>query len=380
MSRYIINPFFIYIFIFLVVLIFYPLKWSYLQPDLTLNLISFVVTTFLIGLIFLIIFSKIKIVKKIEKTDNKFVWFMFLFGSFLEFLYQGAIPFFEIMTGKDFKYNLFGIPTFHVFFLPYVSAVGVFSLYKFLINKEKQRLYIYIFSLLYCLLIFNRGAILFILISSVFLYIQIYGFFNLKKIILSILIMPLILYIFGYMGNYRMASSGYSSDEIILTVGRATPNFLNSKIPNEFLWSYLYLVTPYANLQYQLDSTSSNVNYIEVFKTQILLDAIQKRIYVDENFSNNLITDEFNVSTMYGKPVQVSGIFGAYVLFFYFIIVIFILTLLSPKRYRIVILSILCSVTVFTAFTNTLVFSGFILQPILIILLCKMRFNKISLI
>lgn len=380
-ARFFVNPFFLYILIFLSVLLLYSLEWSYLQPSLSIDLTIFFISTFVFGLIFFVLYNNIKENYKINGlSSDRIIWLILIFGALVEFAYQGAIPFLEIMRGRDFKYNLFGVPVFHVFFLPYISAVGILSFYKFLILRKKSRLYIFLFSLLFVVLIFNRGAILFILISAFFVYLKLKKNISIRKMVITFFATLFLLYLFGAMGNYRMLASGYKSDDVILTIGQATPNFYNSKVPSEFLWSYLYIVTPYANLQFQTNNVSSNADKFDVFKNQILIDFIQKRVYVDEKFNNNLIVDEFNVSTMYGKSVQLSGLFGAYISFFWFVCNVFFITVITPKNYRVVVSAIFSTMAILTCFTNVIVFAGFILQPIFVAIFVRFKFGNFNLI
>ena len=181
-ARFFVNPFFLYILIFLSVLLLYSLEWSYLQPSLSIDLTIFFISTFVFGLIFFVLYNNIKENYKINGlSSDRIIWLILIFGALVEFAYQGAIPFLEIMRGRDFKYNLFGVPVFHVFFLPYISAVGILSFYKFLILRKKSRLYIFLFSLLFVFLIFNRGAILFILISAFFVYLKLKKNISIRK-------------------------------------------------------------------------------------------------------------------------------------------------------------------------------------------------------
>ncbi len=59
--------------------------------------------------------------------------------------------------------------------------------------------------------------------------------------------MVVLLYFFGVLGNYRMVKS--SSNEYFMEVAEATDSFRNSRIPKEYFWSYIYISSPLANLQ-----------------------------------------------------------------------------------------------------------------------------------
>lgn len=376
------NPFFYYILVFLSILIIYPLNWSDLQIDLEWNLTSFILASIFLSVIFGFIYSfcfntKVVGVNQI-KENNFFLWCFLILGITIEILHAGVIPIIEIIMGRDYKYHLFGIPVFHVFFLPYISAVGIYSLYKYIMFKSKQRLYIYILSIFFTIIIFNRGAIFFILLTSFFMYFSVNVKINIRGIFLSFIFFIASLYTFGIMGNSRMVSSGYNSEEAILLIGKANDNFEKSIVPNEFFWSYLYFVSPYANLQYQSNNIS-NVDFYNVFKYQILFDFIQKRTFIDNKDNNLLLTDELNVSTLYGRTMQVAGFGGAIILYFWFVFLVFVITILADFKSRKPVMASFCSIAIFTFFTNILVFSGFIFQPIFIAILSRLKFGKFNL-
>ncbi|WP_325086984.1 O-antigen polymerase [Acinetobacter johnsonii] len=382
MSKYILNPFFYYIFIFLFILFLYLLRWSYLQPLLTFNLVIFFFVTFLISALGSIVFQNFfhNDIFLSNSGSNKFVIFFIFLGAVAELGYQGAIPLIEILKGANYDYTGFGIPTFHVFFLPYISAVGVLSFYGYLVEKNKSKLYIFLFSILFSILIVNRGALIFSFISSILIYLKYKGGISLKKICFTSIAMLVVLYLFGVIGNYRMVSSGYQSQDVIISLGQATPEFYNSSVPNEFFWSYLYIVTPLANLQHQVNNIPVNTDYIDVIKYHLLIDFLQKRIFPDEEKKLYLIADEFNVSTMYGEIVQKSGFIGLYIIFFWFLICIFLIAIITPLKYRSPVFALLCSIAILTCFTNVITFSGFILQPILLSILGHFRIGRYNLI
>ena len=382
MNKYILNPFFYYIFIFVFILSLYSLRWSYLQPLLTFELVIFFFVTFLISVLGLICFQKFFYNDGyiLNYDSNKFIFIFIFLGAIAELGHQGAVPLVEILKGANYDYTGFGIPTFHVFFLPYISAVGILSFYRYLVEKNKMKLYVFLFSILFLILIVNRGALIFSFISTTLIYLKYKGGISVKKICLTSIAMLIVLYLFGVIGNYRMISSGYQTEDVIISLGQATPEFYNSPVPNEFFWSYLYVVTPLANLQYQVNNTPVNTDYTDVLKYHLMIDFLQKRVFPDEDKQLHLIADEFNVSTMYGEIVQKSGFTGLYIVFFWFLICIFLIAIITPLRYRSPVFALLCSLAILTCFTNVITFSGFILQPILLSILGHFRIGRYNLI
>lgn len=375
MIKYIFNPFFIYSSIFFFVLLIYPLKWSDIQPDLSSNLIAFICLTIVIGFFLSFIFrNNLKnIYPDGIRCNNYYVWVFSIVGAILEFVYAKGIPLIKIMKGEFHDYFAFGIPVFHAIFLPYLTSIGLVSFYNYLVLKNKSDLFLYIFSILFCVLIVNRGAVIFILFSSLVIHFLLKKNLTPRKVIFTIIGSICTLYLFGVVGNYRMISSGYQGNDIILMVGQANTNFYQSNVPTEFFWSYLYLVTPFSNLQYQVNNISSNVGIENAFKYHILIDFIQKRVFPDNQQQTMLLKEEFNVSTMYGDVVQVAGIPGAMVLFIWYIIVVFAVTKLTPSKYKIIVIGILCCISVLQCFTNIMVVAGYGLPPVLIAILSRFK-------
>jgi len=376
MIKYIFNPFFIYSSIFVFIILIYPLQWSDIQPELSGNLTLFILSTvvisFFLSLIFRGNFKNISL--ESIKYKNNFVWIFSVVGVALEFIYAKGIPLIKVMKGEFHDYFAFGIPTFHAIFLPYLISIGLISFYNYLASKNKSDLFLYLFSILFCVLIINRGAVIFILFSSLVIHFLLKNNLTPKKVILTVIGGVITLYLFGVVGNYRMVSSGYQGNDIILTVGRANSNFYESNVPTEFFWSYLYLVTPFSNLQYQVNNIPSNVDIENAFKYHILIDFLQKRIFPDNQQQAMLLQEEFNVSTMYGDVVQVAGIPGAMVLFIWYILVVFVVTKLTPSKYKIIVIGILCCISVLQCFTNIMVVAGYGLPPVLIALLSRFKF------
>lgn len=375
--KYIFNPFSIYSFIFIFILLIYPLGWSDIQPNLTLDLVIFISTTVFLGVILSVIYKKIFLNFDYQeiKLKNKLVWFFVLLGTTAEFLY-GGIPIIKVLSGQYHDYFNWGVPTFHAFFLPYIISAGLISLYNFINSNNKNELLLYIFSIFFCVSIINRGAVIFLLFSSLVIYFLVRNSITFKKIIYTFFGGLLTLYLFGVIGNYRMMSSGYQGNEIILIVGQANNNFYQSGVPTEFFWSYLYLVTPLSNLQYRFNNIPMNVDIMDTFKYHILIDFLQKRIFSKDEFNGLLIKEEFNVSTMYGDVLQTSGIGGGVVLYFWYILVVLFITYITPKKYKIVVVGILCCISVLQCFTNIMVVAGYGLPPVLIALLSRFNCGK----
>ena len=170
MNRMLINPFFMYSLSFSISLILYELRWSSLYPELSENLFLFLLSTIIISLVFSVLlnsFVKIKCYNTlITKRNNTYILIFITIGFLSEFIYSRGVPLFSVLLGYEMNYKEFGIPSFHVFLLPYTSIFSIVSFYRFLENNKKKYFLIsVIYSIFLISLVMNRGALLIILFS-----------------------------------------------------------------------------------------------------------------------------------------------------------------------------------------------------------------------
>jgi len=221
-----INPYFIYSLSFLAVLVSYFFGWSKLFPDLGWSLLTFLISSIIIAVIIgrtfykrnLITFNKIKFTTKVE-----WVTYAILFGYLVEFIYHRNFPLLAVFTKIPLSYHEFGIPTFHVFLVTFNSFFSIY-LFQMILSETRQRKYLIIFfisTLVPSLLIMNRGMLVMILISCLFVYLIKYQKqITLRKITGLVAIGLLGLYLFGIAGNVRVNNQyAFELDGVTLEVG-----------------------------------------------------------------------------------------------------------------------------------------------------------------
>lgn len=383
MKNFVVNPFFYYSISFSLVLLLYTLKWSELYPSMTIGLSSFIVFTIFLSLFFLIIFNKLisknrKI--QIEAVPKKQVIYLLIFlilSLTVEFLYHGLIPLVLIAQGITYDYTEFGIPVFHVFLLSYVTLLGLIYFYRYLIFRNKYYLLIFFFSIVFSLLIVNRGTLIFILLSAIIAYSAInLSIIKITKVSVAVLVAVLI---FGVLGNLRMISSGYKDQDVILNIGQASEGFLKTDLPSEVFWTYLYITSPYANLENEVQKRSFNNYYnLDIYLNyEILPDFISKRTDF-ENSKSNLLTEELNVRTMYGGAINKMGYIGAYGIYFWYVFAIFVTPILVRKEFFFPTIILLSTLSSFLMFDNVLKFSGFVFQFFILIFFSHFKFKQIT--
>jgi hypothetical protein len=199
----------------------------------------------------------------------------------------------------------------------------------------------------------------------------------------------ILLFIFGLLGSLRGSNESRNktySNEGFLKTGRASASFRNSPLPAEFFWSYIYLTSPIANLQ-------NNINYykpapptlpkvLDWLNNEILFDFISKRINSltgNEREPERNIPGPFNASSVYSRSFSYLGWTGLLLMATVIILipVVFYRILPPTSPFFLTGLSILNTIFLFMVFDNTIRFTGLSFQlvyPILLHVATRQKF------
>ncbi|WP_299685995.1 O-antigen polymerase [uncultured Vibrio sp.] len=376
-----INPFVVYAFSFFLVILTYSLGWSWLLPELSTGLYVFLsVSIFNAVILYCITKNKTYALRETEYQPpnfsrvSNFVFFTLLILLLLNFIYVGAIPLFAKLSGFNIDYTDFGIPVVYVI---YATAATVFStvFFDFYLVTGKRKYLLFAFVLVFSfILIFNRGAVIICLAQFFTVYLLRRGL-RLKQIIITSVIGLVILFSFGLAGNLRENHDNVAIDSVtsdfILTLGGASDEFISSAIPKEFFWGYLYIATPLANLQNNIDMKNDFDQYdsdsvIFYVLNELLPDTISNRIndiYGVSNVDNMRIATSFTVGTLYGKSYMYLGWLGIIVTNIVFFIILFFSILVTTRpSYTVAPYAVVCVFALFAIFTNVIAFTGISFQ------------------
>ncbi len=378
-----INPFFIFILAFLSVGIMYTFNFSLIYPTLSFSVVFFFVVAFLLmGLIGYWVSKKQMITFKKVKSNPQMILFIsvaVVFIVLVEGVYSHGLPLTNMLLGRDSGYADFGIPTVHVIVMTFNAFLATYVFHLLLSNFSKFYLGIFFLNLIPNLLVVNRGMLAMLFMNFIWIFLIYLGKnIKLRHILALIPIGFLGLYAFGVMGNMRLNASYQTGrtafdTTTFMEIGKATPEFRQSAIPKEFFWSYIYLTSPVANLQKNIDhqqqekyTGTREVNGF-VFN-ELIPEFIGKRITGPNHYEGRdplQVTPELTAVSAFTGSYKWLGWVGMllYLLYmtFFALLYIVVLKLLSP-HFFVSGIAILNSIFLFSFFANMLAFTGLVFQ------------------
>lgn len=378
------NPFFIYAISFTLVFLLYNLYWSNLQQKLTLELVIFLVSTILISLFLGLITKKEALYNSLHSSfqdtrlirkKSKRIFIIIFIGLYMQFAYEGTIPLLDIINNQRDAYKTFGIPTVSLFALSAGTVISTVFFDFYLQSKNKWFLLYSVVIIFSFLLMFNRGAIL-ITFTQMLLVFFIRRRPKIRTTLSIIVLSLMILFLFGWAGNLREnhsdANINLINSDYIISLGGASDSFIESNIPNEFFWPYLYITTPLANLQNNITYKGCNSKdfdldqVAEMVINEVFPDFISKRVnkyYSEEKPRNIRINTAFTVGTIYGKSYVQLCWTGVGIMFFFFSLMMYLFLKLSYFRSQTVAaIAVVGSFAFFGIFTNVVAYSAISLQ------------------
>ncbi|MBL0742222.1 hypothetical protein [Chryseolinea lacunae] len=382
MNKIIANPFCIYIFSFTVVLSVYALGWSDLYPRLSINLFLFMAFTFVVA------FAAALVLDQSKRIDYKpIVWsgrigvctLLIWMGYCLEFVYNKGVPFLEILNGNtNYDYRDFGVPVFHVFLATINGFFAVHVFHQLISGFSLRRFVIWALNMLPSLLIVNRGMFIMMLASCLFVYILSLKTIKTSVVVSIVILILIVFFLFGIMGNLRQTKGKTISTEFMLRESRATPEFKKSFVPKPYIWPYLYISSPMANLQNSIYSAKSEEGWVPFVTFELLPDFISKRISKSMNVKSQsppLIVPWLTVGTFYTRAYVYERWLGLCLIFVFFLATTlsYLYVLKKRSRYYVTGLALLNTVVLFNTFDNMYAFTGLSFQLVYPLLFSVLR-------
>lgn len=336
------NPFFIYIISFASALLLSLLGWSDLYKPLNIMVVVFFIFTFILSL-FIGIFVQNKNKPEFIRISDQYkvknkVKFLFLL-LFFQIILDPQVPLLNVIMYSYSGHGNYGFPILHPFILTYSSFVSVYIFHLFVSEKKKKLLIFFLMSNVPPLIFYSRGTFMITLIACVFVLLIFYKEkWNARKIITLLIILMVIMYIFGILGDARTGGSSAG----ILYSGGATEKFRENIIPDEFFWSYVYITSPLANFNYNVvqRNISDRIKTDEILTFVIgdfVPDVLSNRILSTLNLkitpgSILQVHGNLTVTTMYTRPFYILGWLGPLLTYIYMVIFILVFLKILKKN------------------------------------------------
>lgn len=386
MKTIFINPFLMFGFTFLFVMVTFNFKLSGLYISASSDVMNIVFLLLISLSLFIgclyktttINRNKLIVASKSVSLNKSLASGILIFGFLAECLNNNGIPLLMVFRGESYDYTQFGIKTFHVFYMGYLSASAVVNYERYIHSKKRSFLIPPILSIIITLLIMNRGATFLIIFPMALMYISTLKVkFRIRHmfIVLSGIVMFIVL--FGVLGDKRMQASGYDQENAIYEIGKADPIFTG--LPSGFFWTYLYSTSPFANLLLQENYNNTDRGDVGDFiSAAILPDFISKYTNPDlpNKYALDKITPELNVATGFSQALIIYGVTGVILLFMWFLFVNAFFIKLNQHAYLISTCATLSSMAIFMSFNNMMIFSSCVIQLIFVTLLTRFKINK----
>jgi oligosaccharide repeat unit polymerase len=360
-SRILFSPFMAYCLSFLLVIPIYLLDWSYLFPKLTFPLLFFFLITFCIAILGCLFFKNLlslQYKKQVVGGMDLYATLLVLF-YLMDFAYSRVVPLVAVANNVSSYVDIadkFGIPVFHVFIVGFTAFISVYFFHSYLSQKKIKYLLYYILTIVLPLLIVSRITITFIFIASIYVYLMSIQKNFLGKLFKIAIAAMLFFAAFGFIGNIRSADAG----ELILEIGEAKPSFKGSLVPDPYFWAYLYIASPLANLQLNLDRREvpfTESKLIQLIIHEFFWDSFSKRIDTKYDFKRTEITQlngALNVGSVFAKPYVYLGVWGMYLMYGYIFILtaLFLFTLNTESKYFVTYIACFNTLVVLCIFDN----------------------------
>jgi hypothetical protein len=381
-----INPYFCYALAFGVALIIYPLDWSNLYPSLSFALVAFLLLSILLhilagikfatgnGTVFRKLDTPVLFRAPVQVTIVLYVLWL------AEFLYEGGVPLFNILFNRPYNYRTFGIPSLHVFIVTFSSFYTIYLFHLYLSSRRRLVLTLFAVNLFAAILIYSRAMFFFNTAACLFLFLT-YRQRTPRYIrYLFVAGMVVLFYLFGVMGTLRVSREAKRpyDNTLFLKIGGASQSFVDSFIPKEYFWTYIYVTSPLANLQNNVNSFPEQRprpgRLAEMINNEVLMDFASKRIntiFHRVREKEYTIPGPFNVSTVYSRCYSYAGWPGMFIMAIVVLVIPLVYCKLVPRESPFFLTGFvtLCTMYLFLAYDNTIRFTGLSFQLVYPVLL-----------
>ena len=383
MHRILRNPLYIYLLGFSLTFIVYSFDWSEIYPDRSGGMKVFFTITFMLSLFAGIAVGKLKLIQSTPaRTPLSFIqkgfFFLVMFYA-VEFMVEKDIPLLSTIVGRPGVHYLeFGIPLLHGLLISLNSFLIAHSFTCYLSRKDQRFLRYNLLLYLPAVLFLSRSIMVLGALTSLFIYLHYAKEIRTSAFVKLGVLGIIALFLFGTIGNLR------SGGDYIYVQSQASDEFMESSIPKEFYWTYLYAASPLANFQNTVNKEIVLDLYFTGYVFYENLPQIISRklgpVLEIEHRDLRRIVPWLTVGTAYAKSYSYLGWLGPYLLFvsnllIYLLVILFFV----PKRssFHVTAISILSVIVLLNIFYNMLVVTGISFQLAYCVLFAFLEDKKI---
>lgn len=377
------NPFFIYCYAFIYILVLYGMKWSNLFPQMSYTVLIFLISTIIIMFITGVFINK-KVIKRrhdLSTTEDRHIERITKILSVLHILnivYAGNIPILQIVRNTGYLYTegFNGLPFIQTFLLAFSAFYATYSFDTFLSTRRKKFLLLLLLNILPFVLLFYRSTLVIIVLNCTWVYLLRIKRIKFKAIIVVLISFLIGGYFFGLAGDMRTSNQfgTYDNREAIITnMGQATEEFMSTNIPKQYFWLYMYSASPLANFQHTVDvydNIELNMkNLISFVNNQMIYDVFSTRLnnlFEITTEKTPLVSNGFTVSTIYGRSFLGIGWLGPLLIFNFMLIgsIFYVVLISRSNKFFRVGIATLNTIIFLSIFANMFVVTSLAVQLI----------------
>ncbi len=358
---WIVNPFFLYCLSFSFAFFLYSWGWCDIYPKMSFKLILFILVSFIPFVLIGLIFRRKNI--RDNSDENTLIKFPFniSFGIIIllglsNIIYEGYLP----ILDNGLKYREFGLFVFDKIFTSLSIFLSVFFFHAYLTEKKKKLLLFIFIIIILQILFFRRYTIVWILISCVLLYFHYKVKIEALYIILGLAFLLTIgSFSFGLFGNKR----SIIDEAFIFNSLGANARFQNLKLSHNHYMTYIYVSSPLANLQENIDAGKGFLNKKDL-KSFIFYSLLPGNLTVRlDRFLDlpppecNLISPNLIVGSYFMVSYYTLGWLGMILMLVFLLLYLFIVISITSKSspYYLTTIVLLSTTTSLLIFDNMLI-------------------------
>ena len=315
------NPFYLVAVLWVAILLFYSLSWSNLCAPLDSLLVIFVLVLILSFLLFGHIFQNQLMIQLADEHNGRqmeitsaVICLVLAAGM----MYNANIPLLAVLQGQPYNTEATNLPVVGTFFTSVALWQTSRLCYSYQVENRRSTLIQLVVLFSFFLITVQRQNIMVCTVAIIFsIWTCSYkgkhysARAKVMAIFLLLLALIVVLFVFGAIGNARYGTWSWNDSSMISAVGEINDNY-PSWLPREFIWAYVYLVSPLANLNNNLHSATPTGNFWLVI-LQLLPSSLSRRMMPAVEATPYLIQPSLTASTAYVSSYIIGGSIGMFV-------------------------------------------------------------------